>query len=159
MATRSFIIRQSNLPGTPRYTGIYCHWDGYPQYVGVMLRDHYSHDGEVQVLLGRGDISSLLTPGGCDLGGNDGEWKEYGEMAVQMDFLGDMLSHADGMGCEHAYVWVASKREWEHYDLRRNPNQSLHGVESVVELAQREAGITDAEYWEVIARLRGDGGI
>ena len=37
MATRSFIIRQSNNPEAgPRYTGIYCHWDGYPSYVGVM---------------------------------------------------------------------------------------------------------------------------
>ena len=139
MATRSFIVRKSiRQKGalTSRYTGIYCHWDGYPQYVGVMLRDHYSHDGELQVLLGRGSISSLLTPGGRDLGGNDGEWKLFQEPAVQFDFLSDMLSHADGSGCEHAYVWDASAREWEHYDLRRNP-QSLDGVESIMELAQR----------------------
>lgn len=139
MATRSFIIRKSTRQKgalTSRYTGIYCHWDGYPQYVGVMLRDHYSHDGELQVLLGRGSISSLLTPGGRDLGGNDGEWKLFQEPAVQFDFLSDMLSHADGSGCEHAYVWDASAREWEHYDLRRNP-QSLDGVESIMELAQR----------------------
>lgn len=139
MATRSFIIRKSTRQKgalTSRYTGIYCHWDGYPQYVGVMLRDHYSHDGELQVLLGRGSISSLLTPGGRDLGGNDGEWKLFQEPAVQFDFLSDMLSHADGSGCEHAYVWDASTREWEHYDLRRTP-QSLDGVESIMELAQR----------------------
>ena len=138
MATRSFIIRQSNNPNGPRYTGIYCHWDGYPQYVGVMLRDHYSHDGEVQVLLGRGNISSLLTPGGRDMGGNDSEWQVFGEPAVQFDFLSDMLSHADGSGCEHAYVWDASKREWEHYDLRRQP-QSLHDVESIVDIQRRAA--------------------
>ena len=140
MATRSFIIRQSNNPNGPRYTGIYCHWDGYPQYVGVMLRDHYSHDGELQVLLGRGDISSLLTPGGRDMGGNDGEWKHFGEKARTFDFLSDALGHADGMGCEHAYVWDASARTWEHYDLRRIP-QSLDHVESVMELAQRAAAV------------------
>lgn len=139
MATRSFIIRQSNT-AEHRYTGIYCHWDGYPQYVGVMLRDHYSHDGELQVLLGRGDISSLLTPGGRDMGGNDGEWKVFGEKARTFDFLSDALGHADGMGCEHAYVWDASAREWEHYDLRRIP-QSLDHVESVMELAQRAAAV------------------
>ena len=88
------------------------------------------------MLLGRGSISSLLTPGGRDLGGNDGEWKLFQEPAVQFDFLSDMLSHADGSGCEHAYVWDASTREWEHYDLRRTP-QSLDGVESIMELAQR----------------------
>lgn len=139
MATRSFIIRQSNNPEAgPRYTGIYCHWDGYPSYVGVMLRDHYSHDGELQVLLGRGNISSLLTPGGRDLAGEDQEWRVYGEKAVQFDFLSDMLSHADGSGCEHAYVWDASAREWEHYDLRRQP-QSLHDVESIVDIQRRAA--------------------
>lgn len=139
MATRSFIIRQSNNPEAgPRYTGIYCHWDGYPSYVGVMLRDHYSHDGELQVLLGRGNISSLLTPGGRDLAGEDQEWRVFGEPAVQFDFLSDMLSHADGSGCEHAYVWDASAREWEHYDLRRQP-QSLHDVESIVDIQRRAA--------------------
>lgn len=139
MATRSFIIRQSNNPEAgPRYTGIYCHWDGYPSYVGVMLRDHYSHDGELQVLLGRGNISSLLTPGGRDLAGEDQEWRVFGEKAVQFDFLSDMLSHADGSGCEHAYVWDASAREWEHYDLRRQP-QSLHDVESIVDIQRRAA--------------------
>jgi len=137
MATRSFIIRQSNT-AEHRYTGIYCHWDGYPSYVGVMLRDHYSHDGELQVLLGRGNISSLLTPGGRDLAGEDQEWRVYGEPAVQFDFLSDMRSHADGSGCEHAYVWDASAREWEHYDLRRRP-QSLHDVESIVDIQRRAA--------------------
>jgi len=138
MATRSFIIRRSNQ--SPRYTGIYCHWDGYPQYVGVMLRDHYSHDGEMQVLLGRGSISSLLTPGGRDMGGNDGEWRLYNEPAVQMEYLSDILNHAQDSGCEHAYVWVAEKREWEHYNLKRDP-QSLDGVESVVQLAERAAEV------------------
>ena len=137
MATRSFIIRQSNT-AEHRYTGIYCHWDGYPSYVGVMLRDHYSHDGELQVLLGRGNISSLLTPGGRDMGGNDGEWKHFGEKARTFDFLSDALGYADGMGCEHAYVWDASAREWEHYDLRRQP-QSLHDVESIVDIQRRAA--------------------
>ena len=71
---------------------------------------------------------------------NELEWQVFGEPAGQFDFLRDMLSHADGSGCEHAYAWDASKREWEHYDLRRQP-QSLHDVQSLMELAQHAAAM------------------
>lgn len=139
MATRSFIIRQSNT-AEHRYTGIYCHWDGYPEYVGVMLRDHYSNDDEVQVLLNRGDISSLLTPDGRDLEGEGSQWREYGEKARTFHWLSEALGCADGMGCEHAYLWNASARTWEHYDLRRIP-QSLDHVESLVDIQRRAAAV------------------
>lgn len=134
MATRSFILRYS--PNTNTYTGIYCHWDGYPQYVGVMLRDHYSHDGELQVLIGRGDISSLLTPGGRDMAGEDIGWKTFGEKARTFDYLSEALDYAKGCGCEHAYLWDPTDRVWCHYELSYQP-KSLDGVESLLELQNR----------------------
>ena len=39
MSTRSYIGKL--LPGGS-ITGIYCHHDGYPEGVGVILRDHYT---------------------------------------------------------------------------------------------------------------------
>lgn len=62
MATRSFII----LPNPKGdYTGIYCHWDGYPSHVGRVLKDHYRTPREARGLISLGDLSSLgerLTP-------------------------------------------------------------------------------------------------
>lgn len=56
MGTRSNIgIR--NLDNT--ITGIYCHWDGYPQYVGKILLEHYNDVDRVNALMELGDLSSL----------------------------------------------------------------------------------------------------
>ena len=56
MATRSN-IGIVNLDKS--ITGIYCHWDGYPEYVGKMLLNHYNNDDIVNGLMNLGDLSSL----------------------------------------------------------------------------------------------------
>jgi hypothetical protein len=56
MATRSN-IGIVNLDKS--ITGIYCHWDGYPEYVGKMLLNHYNNDDIVNGLMNLGDLSIL----------------------------------------------------------------------------------------------------
>ena len=56
MATRSYIgIR--NLDASVDY--IYCHFDGYPEYNGKILTEHYSNINRVNELLNLGDLSVL----------------------------------------------------------------------------------------------------
>ena len=56
MGTRSFIgIRR---PGG-KVEGIYCHWDGYPEGVGLDLWMHYQDREQVEKLIGLGSLSSL----------------------------------------------------------------------------------------------------
>jgi hypothetical protein len=56
MATRSHIgVR--NTDGTVDY--IYCHWDGYPEYNGKILIDHYADMDKVNALMKLGNISIL----------------------------------------------------------------------------------------------------
>lgn len=38
---------------------IYCHFDGYPQYVGQILHDHYQTQEKVQALMDIGNIEAL----------------------------------------------------------------------------------------------------
>lgn len=38
---------------------VYCHWDGYPEYNGRILRDYYSDRGKALKLIEHGDISTL----------------------------------------------------------------------------------------------------
>ena len=38
---------------------IYCHWDGYLDHNGVILRDHYSDPFKLRQLMDLGDMSSL----------------------------------------------------------------------------------------------------
>ncbi len=56
MATRSTIAIEY-ADGT--VDQIYCHWDGYLDNNGAILRDHYSDPFKLQKLIELGDISSL----------------------------------------------------------------------------------------------------
>ncbi len=56
MSTRSE-IGTLNDDGT--ITSIYCHWDGYPEYNGVILFKYYTDEKIVRELIKNGDLSSL----------------------------------------------------------------------------------------------------
>lgn len=40
-------------------TSIYNHWDGYPEYLGSLLTEHYLSEEKVRELMGLGDVSVL----------------------------------------------------------------------------------------------------
>ncbi len=56
MATRSHIGKKQS-DGTIKY--IYCHWDGYPEYNGEILKNHYTDEAKIDALLELGDLSIL----------------------------------------------------------------------------------------------------
>ena len=56
MGTRSTIALEF-ADGTVQQ--VYCHWDGYLEHNGVILRDHYSDPFKLQKLIDLGDMSSL----------------------------------------------------------------------------------------------------
>ena len=71
MATRSVIIVPPAIDpmidpingATPNpafpFVGIYVHWDGYPEGVGVTLQNHYTDDEKITALMRLGSLSSL----------------------------------------------------------------------------------------------------
>lgn len=56
MSTRSN-IGILNSDGT--VDAVFCHWDGYPNGVGVTLRDYYTTEEKVRKLISMGAIDSL----------------------------------------------------------------------------------------------------
>lgn len=71
-----------------RIEQVYCHWDGYIEYVGRVLFDSYSDPEKLRELISHGDISSLTSeigvkhPFSSSECGVD-EWKpEYEEMTT-----------------------------------------------------------------------------
>jgi hypothetical protein len=59
MSTRSFIGIASNDDSMSRVSGIYCHFDGYPDHHGPILKNHYTTQEKVLQLLALGSISAL----------------------------------------------------------------------------------------------------
>ena len=118
MATRSFIAKYDRNEN--EYTAIYCHWDGYPEGVGVTLRDHYTSNGQINTLLTYGDISSLHEDT------NDTKASSYqvtqgdkGALPITFKWFSDMVEHYRRVNCEYGYVWTDGI--WECYAL--DPHQ------------------------------------
>ena len=56
MGTRSNIAYQRP---NGKVVVTYCHWDGYPEYNGVMLNQHYDNQKKAEELANQGYVSSL----------------------------------------------------------------------------------------------------
>ena len=113
MATRSFISRFN--PETEMYESIYCHWDGYPQGVGVTLRDNYSYGDSPAVLMKFGDISSLKPTLFETM---KEAYKLRGDSDVDAKifrFMSEMMEYYRNMSCEYGYIWRDGK--WTCYAL------------------------------------------
>jgi hypothetical protein len=98
MSTRSF-IGMVNRDLT--ITSVYCHWDGYPEYNGKMLLEHYDTPAKVRKLLHKGDFSSLQK--------NISDIQYYvdrgdeGTGAVKQS-LGDFIAMCRDSWCEYFYI-------------------------------------------------------
>lgn len=108
MATRSFIARYDRA--TNEYTAIYCHWDGYPEGVGVTLRDHYTDDFMVKVLVNSGGLSTLENTLATNV-----PLRSNHEPSIIFTAFSQMAMHYQNMWCEYGYVWIDG--EWECYKL------------------------------------------
>ena len=96
---------------------VYCHWDGYPEFNGVKLVEHFNSRDAATELIDGGDISALWT----NLGWNNETLPETGPLyyssrgedcpprldANKYDYLAD--------GEEYAYIYTLNN-EWVCYN-------------------------------------------
>ena len=113
MATRS---RIGLLIGDESVVSVYHHWDGYPQWLGVHLRQNYRTKEKISELLDGGDISCI---------DSDTDWKlEKCEPHVQ--YYNDRgenteprldLNEYDFFTAGEEYAYIFDDGEWTCYDL------------------------------------------
>ena len=118
MSTRSFIAMKT----CTEFNGVYCHWDGYIERVGRILRQHYTDPAKVAELIEHGDISSLQAEIGSphDFDGrSNGQTTFYGRDRGENDCgptsqktLEGIMNHADRCGCEYFYLFADG--QWKY---------------------------------------------
>jgi hypothetical protein len=59
MGTTARISKVEYEGSVQRVRSIYCNWDGYPNHVGRILKEHYDDPTKIDALLDLGDISCL----------------------------------------------------------------------------------------------------
>jgi len=111
---------------------VYHHWDGYPEWLGRILKTHYNSKELATELIDGGDMSSCWTKERWD---SEVEAKEYGpqyysargeDVPPRLDKnLGDYLTQGAE---EFGYVYT-QQGEWLCYDTCDWHDSYLEGVE------------------------------
>ena len=135
MATRSNIAYKT---AAGKIRSVYCHWDGYPEHNGEMLRRHYTDQAKVEALVGLGSISSL----GEEIGQKHPFDKNYEQPELALTDNWTLAYHRD-RGEDWAYTspqtfedavdWVEGMEEfaylWNGQDwlVHREGNRDANG--------------------------------
>ena len=116
MATRSRIGLR--LAGDA-ILSVYHHWDGYPEWLGVTLREKYTTKDQVAELLDGGDISCI---------DSDTDWdrKECEPHVLYYNARGENTeprldeNEQDFFDNNEEYAYIFEDGVWECYDLHYN---------------------------------------
>ena len=110
-----------------KVAAVYGHWDGYPQHVGKLLKQHYKNPAKIKQLLkfGKNGISSLDKDikGGKDHSFDNpvkGQTVFYGrDRGEKHNMTSTYKSREDfgrSFGEEFGYVYSIKDKRWYYYD-------------------------------------------
>ena len=129
MATRSRIGLQL---ADDAILSVYHHWDGYPQWLGVMLQTNYNTREKIAELIDGGDISCLASD--TDWDRNECEphvlyYNARGENTEPRLDLNVDDYFADGE--EYAYIFTLD-HTWECYEVSRERDDDWNVIQTNV---------------------------
>jgi len=128
MATRSRIGIQL---ADDSVLSVYCHWDGYPAFNGVKLKEHFNTRDKVAELIDGGDISALYT----NVGWNNETLPESGPLYYSSRGEDVPPRHDNNMsdyltkGAEEFAYLYTQQGEWLCYDTCQWHDSYLESVE------------------------------
>ena len=114
MATRS---RIGLLIGDESVVSVYHHWDGYPQWLGIHLRQKYTTKEQIEELLDGGDISCIDSDKDWDLKECDLHVQYYNDRGEDTEPRFDCTVE-DYLDNGEEYAYLFENNEWVCYDLR-----------------------------------------
>ena len=110
MATRSRIgieLKNGSI------LSVYHHWDGYPEWLGRILKTHYNSRQLAAELIDGGDMSSCWTEGHCDDSTDGSYGPEYYSKRGE-----DCPPRLDADLCEYLLQYPRHEAEEYHYLFR-----------------------------------------
>ena len=113
MATRS---RIGLLIGDESVVSVYHHWDGYPTWLGVTLRQKYTTKEKIAELLDGGDISCIDSDKDWDLKECEPHVQYYNDRGEDTEPRLD-LNDDDYFEDNEEYAYIFDDGEWICYDL------------------------------------------
>jgi len=132
MATRSRIGIQL---ADNSILSVYCHWDGYPEFNGVKLKEHFNSYEKASELIDGGDISALWT----NAGWNNETLSEVGPLYYSSRGE-DLPPRLDADLCEfllpdnsEEFAYVFTNGEWVCYNMNQFDDTKLPEIVQIPE--------------------------
>ena len=123
MATRSLIAM---VKEDKSVQVIYCHWDGYPTYVGLQLEFNYNNAKTIQELMDLGDRSLLK---GSPTTEDTYAVSQSKEIKPLVFSSVDEFMTADKSGADYVYLWDGN---WHVFEADYENNlTSLGSIDSI----------------------------
>ena len=101
---------------------VYHHWDGYPQWLGVHLRQNYRTKDQVAELLDGGDISCIDSETDWSLNKVENHVQYYNDRGEKTEPRLD-LNDGDYFVNNEEYAYIFDDGEWLCYDLHADEPQ------------------------------------
>jgi len=117
MSTRSrigYVLQDDSI------LSVYHHWDGYPEWLGVTLEEHYNTDETVRELIDGGNMSSCFSTSKYNK-----ETEEFEDCEGHVEYYGgkdegpvlsknlDELAQID---CGSEFLYIFLKGKWHAYE-------------------------------------------
>ena len=117
---------------------VYHHWDGYPEWLGVTLREHYNTDEKVRELIDGGDMSSCYSDNEYDNEKQDwvkrdpapSYYSERGEDAPPRH--SQTLTELAEIDCGEEFVYLWFMGEWNCYAIDRKHDDEWNIISSTL---------------------------
>ena len=128
MATRS---RIGLLLETGYVLSVYHHWDGYPQWLGVTLREKFNTYDKIAELLDGGDVSCIDSDTNWSLEKCESHVQYYNDRGEKTEPRLD-ITVEDYLDNGEEYAYLFENNEWICYDLHSNTPQVVNIPEKEV---------------------------
>ena len=116
MATRS---RIGLLLETGYVLSVYHHWDGYPEWLGVTLKEKFNTYDKIAELIDGGDISCCDSDSNWNLEKVDLHVQYYNDRGENTEPRLD-LTEQDFFANNEEFAYIFDNGVWECYDLHYN---------------------------------------
>ena len=101
---------------------VYHHWDGYPQWLGIHLRQNYRTKDKIAELLDGGDISCIDSDTDWNLEKVENHVQYYNDRGEKTEPRLD-LNDGDFFVNNEEYAYIFDDGEWLCYDLHYDEPQ------------------------------------
>ena len=129
MATRS---RIGLLIGDESVVSVYHHWDGYPTFLGIHLRQNYTTREKIEELLDGGDISCIDSDTNWDRQECEPHVQYYNDRGEKTEPRLDLNDYEFFINNEE-YAYIFEDGKWTAYDLSHKYDDNYQPVSYIAE--------------------------